>query len=111
MLMTSMTFEKTFGYEDGDLFACVADVGWITGHSYIVYGPLGCGGTTFMFESLPTYPDYGRYWDMVQRHKINIFYTAPTAIRALMKMGDDPVKKYDLSSLKTLGTVGSPSLG
>ena len=67
MLMTSMTFEKTFGYEDGDLFACVADVGWITGHSYIVYGPLGRGGATFMFESLPTYPDYGRYWDMVQR--------------------------------------------
>ena len=108
MLYTSMTFEKTFNYQDGDLYACVADVGWITGHSYIVYGPLCRGGNTFMFESLPTYPDYGRYWDMVQRHKINIFYTAPTAIRALMKAGDDPVTKYDRSSLKTLGTVGEP---
>ena len=108
MLFTNMTFEKTFNYQEGDLYACVADVGWITGHSYIVYGPLGRGANTFMFESLPTYPDYGRYWDMVQRHKINIFYTAPTAIRALMKMGDDPVTRYDRSSLKTLGTVGEP---
>eukprot|EP01052_Picozoa_sp_SAG31_P009011 SAG31_NODE_465_length_15313_cov_10.762390_9_plen_417_part_00 len=106
MLMTNMTFEKTFGYESGDVYACVADVGWITGHSYIVYGPLGFGGITVMFESLPTYPHNGRYWDMVQKHKINIFYTAPTAIRALMKFGDEPVLQFDRSSLKTLGTVG-----
>lgn len=90
------------------MYACVADVGWITGHSYIVYGPLCRGANTMMFESLPTYPDSGRYWDMVERHKINIFYTAPTAIRALMKGGNEPVERYDKSSLKTLGTVGEP---
>jgi len=86
----------------------LADVGWITGHSYIVYGPLANGATTLMFESVPTYPNASRYWDMVQRHKITIFYTAPTAIRALMKYGDEPVAKYDLSSLRILGTVGEP---
>jgi acetyl-CoA synthetase len=105
MLYSSMTFDKVFNYQDGDVYACVADVGWITGHSYIVYGPLCRGANTMMFESLPTYPDNGRYWDMVQRHKINIFYTAPTAIRALMKAGNEPVERYDRSSLKTLGTV------
>merc|ERR1712156_851705 len=97
-----------FDIQPGDVYACVADVGWITGHSYIVYGPLANGATTFMFESVPTYPDAGRYWDMVERHKISVFYTAPTAIRALMKFGDEFVTKYDRSSLKVLGSVGEP---
>lgn len=91
-----------------DVYACVADAGWITGHSYIVYGPLLNGISTFMFESTPMYPDHGRYWDMVQRHKITVFYTAPTAIRSLMRFGDEAPSKYDLSSLKVLGTVGEP---
>lgn len=91
-----------------DVYACVADAGWITGHTYIVYGPLLNGVSTLMFESTPMYPDCGRYWDMVQRHKITVFYTAPTAIRSLMRFGDDAPKKYDLSSLKVLGTVGEP---
>ncbi len=90
------------------VYACVADAGWITGHTYIVYGPLLNGISTFMFESTPMYPDCGRYWDMVQRHKISVFYTAPTAIRSLMRFGDEGPKKYDLSSLKVLGTVGEP---
>lgn len=90
------------------VYACVADAGWITGHTYIVYGPLLNGISTFMFESTPMYPDCGRYWDMVQRHKISVFYTAPTAIRSLMRFGDEAPKKYDLSSLKVLGTVGEP---
>merc|ERR1711920_1070826 len=92
----------------GDCYASVADVGWITGHSYIIYGPLGNGVSTFMFESVPTYPDAGRYWDMVQRHGITQFYTAPTAIRTLMKSGESWVKKYDRSSLRVLGSVGEP---
>ena len=108
LLWASFTHHYTFDYHVGDIYACVADIGWITGHSYIVYGPLANGATTVMFESLPTYPDAGRYWDMVQRHGINQFYTAPTAIRALMKFGADPIKKYDLSSLRVLGTVGEP---
>jgi acetyl-CoA synthetase len=108
LLYAAFTQKYIFDYHDGDVFGCVADVGWITGHSYIVYGPLVNGATTFMFESTPLYPDAGRYWDMVQRHKINILYTAPTAIRALMKYGEEPVKKYDLSSLKVLGSVGEP---
>lgn len=108
LLWASMTHRYVFDYHVGDVFACVADVGWVTGHSYIVYGPLCNGGTTFMFESLPTYPDAGRYWDMVQRHKITQFYTAPTAVRALMKSGSAPVKKYDRSSLRVLGSVGEP---
>jgi len=91
-----------------DVYACVADAGWITGHTYIVYGPLLNGVSTLMFESTPMYPDCGRYWDMVQRHKITVFYTAPTAIRSLMRFGDDAPNKYDLSSLKVLGTVGEP---
>ena len=88
--------------------ACVADVSWITGHSYIVYGPLANGATSLMFESTPLYPDAGRYWDMVERHKITIFYTAPTAIRALAAYGDEPVKRYDRSSVRVLGAVGEP---
>jgi acetyl-CoA synthetase len=108
LLYTGFTFRQVFDYQDGDVYACVADIGWITGHSYIVYGPLLNGATTLMFESHPLYPDAGRYWDLIQRHKINIFYTAPTAIRSLMAAGDAPVKKYDLSSLRVLGSVGEP---
>ena len=100
------TTKTTFDLAPGDLFACVADCGWITGHSYVVYGPLLNGSTTFMFESTPMYPDAGRYWDMVQRHKITQFYTAPTAIRSLMRFGDSFPNKYDLSSLRILGSVG-----
>ncbi|MFT7578441.1 MAG: acetyl-CoA synthetase [Myxococcota bacterium] len=102
------THRNVFDLREDDVFACVADVGWITGHSYIVYGPLANGATTLMFESIPTYPDAGRYWDMVERHKITIFYTAPTAIRALAAHGDEPVTRYDRSSLRVLGTVGEP---
>ena len=108
MTYASYTHATTFDLREDDVYACVADVGWITGHSYIVYGPLANGATTFMFESIPTYPDAGRYWDMIQRHKISIFYTAPTAIRALAAQGDDFVTKYDRSSLRVLGTVGEP---
>jgi acetyl-CoA synthetase len=105
---TAFTHRTVFDLREDDIFACVADVGWITGHSYIVYGPLANGATTFMFESTPLYPDAGRYWDMVERHKFTIFYTAPTAIRALAACGDAFVSKYDLSSLRVLGTVGEP---
>lgn len=105
---TSVTHKLVFDYRPGDVYACVADVGWITGHSYIVYGPLSNGATTFMFESTPTYPNVSRYWDMVERHRITQFYTAPTALRALMKSGDEPVLKHDLSSLRVLGSVGEP---
>jgi acetyl-CoA synthetase len=108
LLWASFTHHYTFDYHVGEVYACVADIGWITGHSYIVYGPLANGATSLMFESLPTYPDAGRYWDLVQRHGVNQFYTAPTAIRALMKFGNEPMKKYDLSSLRVLGTVGEP---
>jgi len=108
LLWAAFTHFYTFDYRPGEVFACVADIGWITGHSYIVYGPLCNGATTLMFESLPTYPDAGRYWDLVQRHKINSFYTAPTAIRALMKFGTEPLAKYDRSTLRVLGTVGEP---
>eukprot|EP00980_Cylindrotheca_fusiformis_P004154 scaffold909_cov135-Cylindrotheca_fusiformis.AAC.11 len=107
-LYAAHTTKTTFDLAPGDIYACVADCGWITGHSYVVYGPLLNGATTLMFESTPVYPDEGRYWDMVQRHKITQFYTAPTAIRLLMRYGEDAVKKYDLSSLKVLGTVGEP---
>jgi acetyl-CoA synthetase len=93
---------------DGDIFACVADCGWITGHTYVVYGPLLCGSTTFVFESTPLYPDPGRDWDMIQRHRITQFYTAPTAIRSLMRYSDSIPAKFDLSSLKILGSVGEP---
>eukprot|EP00808_Paulinella_micropora_P026076 g39238.t1 len=108
LVWTAMTHEYAFDLKENDVYACVADVGWITGHSYIVYGPLCNGSTTFMFESTPTYPDAGRYWEMVQRHKISILYTAPTAIRALMVFGDDFVKPFDRSSLRVLGSVGEP---
>ena len=105
---TSYTHQNVFDLREDDVYACVADVGWITGHSYIVYGPLCNGATTLMFESTPLYPDAGRYWDMVERHKITVFYTAPTAIRALAAQGDEHVSRYDRSSLRVLGTVGEP---
>jgi acetyl-CoA synthetase len=108
LLYAAMTVSTVFDLRPGDVYACMADCGWVTGHSYIVYGPLCCGATTLMFESTPLYPDAGRYWDVVQRHKVTQFYTAPTAIRALMRFGDEPVNKYDLSSLRVLGSVGEP---
>ena len=108
LVYASMTHEYTFDYHDGDIFWCTADVGWVTGHSYIVYGPLANGATTLMFEGVPTYPDAGRFWAVCEKHKVNQFYTAPTAIRALMGQGDSFVEKYDLSDLKILGTVGEP---
>ena len=108
LVWASMTHELTFDYHDGDISWCTADVGWVTGHSYIVYGPLANGATTLMFEGVPTYPDSGRFWAVCEKHKVNQFYTAPTAIRALMAHGEEPVNKYDLSSLKVLGSVGEP---
>ena len=108
IVYASMTHEYTFDYHEGDIFWCTADVGWVTGHSYIVYGPLANGATTLMFEGVPTYPDAGRFWAVCQKHKVNQFYTAPTAIRALMGQGNDFVEKYDLSTIKVLGTVGEP---
>jgi len=108
LVYAAMTHEYTFDYKDGDVFWCTADVGWVTGHSYIVYGPLANGATTLMFEGVPTYPDAGRFWQVCEKHKVNQFYTAPTAIRALMGKGTSFVEKYDLSSLKLLGTVGEP---
>ncbi|GAA4810716.1 acetate--CoA ligase [Sphingosinicella ginsenosidimutans] len=102
------TFHYVFDYRPGELFWCTADVGWVTGHTYVVYGPLANGATTLMFEGVPNYPDSSRFWDMVERHKVDIFYTAPTAIRALMREGDGPVKKHDRSSIRLLGTVGEP---
>ncbi|EPX80743.1 Acetyl-coenzyme A synthetase [Litoreibacter arenae DSM 19593] len=104
----AMTHQYTFDYHDGDVFWCTADVGWVTGHSYIVYGPLANGATTIMFEGVPTYPDAGRFWEVCEKHKVNQFYTAPTALRALMGQGNEFVEKYDLSDLKVLGTVGEP---
>jgi len=97
-----------FDYHDGDIYWCTADVGWVTGHSYIIYGPLANGATTLMFEGVPTYPDASRFWQVVEKHKVNIFYTAPTAIRALMREGDGPVTATDRSSLRLLGSVGEP---
>ncbi|MEQ1503243.1 MAG: acetate--CoA ligase [Myxococcota bacterium] len=108
LLWVTWTCQTTFDLRDDDVFACVADIGWVTGHSYIVYGPLANGATTVMFESMPTYPDPGRYWDLVQRHRITVLYTAPTALRALAAFGSAPVTKYDRSSLRVLGTVGEP---
>ncbi len=104
----AMTHELVFDYHEGDVFWCTADVGWVTGHSYIVYGPLANGATTIMFEGVPTYPDAGRFWAVCEKYKVNQFYTAPTAIRALMAAGNDPVEAYDLSDLRVLGTVGEP---
>ncbi|NMP17307.1 acetate--CoA ligase [Thalassotalea sp. Y01] len=108
ILYTAMTHKYVFDYRDGDIYWCTADAGWITGHSYVFYGPLANGATTLVFEGVPTYPDASRCWDMVERHKVNVFYTAPTAIRALMGLGDDFVNKHDLSSIRLLGTVGEP---
>ncbi|WP_076363542.1 acetate--CoA ligase [Phaeovulum vinaykumarii] len=108
LVYAAMTHQYTFDYHDGDVFWCTADVGWVTGHSYIVYGPLANGATTVMFEGVPTYPDPGRFWAVCEKHKVNQFYTAPTAIRALMGQGPEWVEKYDLSSLKVLGSVGEP---
>ena len=108
MVYASMTHQYVFDYHDGDIYWCTADVGWVTGHSYILYGPLANGATTLMFEGVPTYPDVSRFWQVVEKHKVNIFYTAPTAIRALMREGEAPVKKYDRSSLRLLGSVGEP---
>nr|WP_299381691.1 acetate--CoA ligase [Allomuricauda sp.] len=108
MVYTAFTFKNVFQYREEDVYWCTADVGWITGHSYIVYGPLANGATTVMFEGVPSYPDFGRFWEIVQKHKVTQFYTAPTAIRALAKENLDFVDQYDLSSLKVLGTVGEP---
>ena len=107
-LYAAMTHKYVFDYHDGDIYWCTADVGWVTGHTYIVYGPLVNGATTLMFEGIPTYPDAGRFWDVVAKHKVNTFYTAPTALRSLMSMGDEIVAKTDRSSLRLLGTVGEP---
>tara|TARA_B100001287_G_scaffold168711_1_gene141916 strand:+ start:793 stop:2685 length:1893 start_codon:yes stop_codon:yes gene_type:complete len=108
MVYAEYSFRNVFQYEKGDVYWCTADIGWITGHSYIIYGPLLAGATTIMFEGVPTYPDSGRFWDICDKHKVNIFYTAPTAIRALQAFGTEIINKYNLSSLKTLGTVGEP---
>ncbi|WP_223550558.1 acetate--CoA ligase [Aestuariivivens sp. NBU2969] len=108
MVYSAYTFKNIFQYRENDIYWCTADIGWITGHSYIVYGPLANGATTVMFEGVPSYPDFGRFWEIVEKHKINQFYTAPTAIRALAKQGLELVEKYDLSSLKVLGSVGEP---
>ena len=108
LVQAAMTHELVFDYKDGDIYWCTADVGWVTGHTYIVYGPLANGATTLMFEGIPTYPDISRFWQIVDKHKVNIFYTAPTAIRSLMSAGDEPVKKTSRETLKVLGTVGEP---
>jgi len=108
MVYTCYSFRNVFQYQEGDVYWCTADIGWITGHSYIVYGPLLAGATTMMFEGVPTYPDAGRFWEVCDKHKVNQFYTAPTAIRALIAQGDEWVDKYDLSSLTLLGSVGEP---
>ncbi len=108
MVYTAFTFKNVFNYREKDVYWCTADIGWITGHSYIVYGPLANGATSVMFEGVPNYPDYGRFWEIVEKHKVSQFYTAPTAIRALAKENLDFVNKYDLSSLSVLGSVGEP---
>jgi len=108
LLFTAITHKFVFDYQDGEVYWCTADVGWVTGHSYILYGPLVNGATTVMFEGVPTYPDASRHWEIVDKHKVNIYYTAPTAIRALMGKGDEPVNKSSRDSLRILGTVGEP---
>lgn len=108
MVYTYYTFLNAFQYSENDVYWCTADIGWITGHSYIIYGPLLAGATSVMFEGVPTYPDAGRFWEVCEKHDVNIFYTAPTAIRALQAYGTDFVEKYDLSALKVLGSVGEP---
>ena len=108
LVYVAMTHQYVFDYHDGDIYWCTADVGWVTGHSYIVYGPLANGATTLMFEGVPNYPSMSRFWEVIDKHKVNIFYTAPTAIRALMQAGDDPVTKTSRASLRLLGSVGEP---
>jgi acetyl-CoA synthetase len=108
MVYTAYTFQNVFQYNPGDVYFCTADVGWITGHSYIIYGPLVCGATSLMFEGIPTFPDAGRFWDIIDRHQVNIFYTAPTAIRSLMGFGNEYWQSKDMSSLRVLGSVGEP---
>src|SRR5258708_6092073 len=108
LVFAAMTHQYVFDYHDGDIYWCTADVGWVTGHSYIVYGPLANGATTLMFEGVPNYPSTSRFWEVIDKHEVNIFYTAPTAIRALMQGGDGPVKKTSRASLRLLGTVGEP---
>jgi acetyl-CoA synthetase len=108
MVYASFTHELVFDYHPGDIYWCTADIGWITGHSYIIYGPLSNRATTIMFEGVPNYPDFGRFWQVVEKHQVNSFYTAPTALRALMREGNDHVNKWDRSSIKLLGTVGEP---
>ncbi|MBI1910629.1 MAG: acetate--CoA ligase [Deltaproteobacteria bacterium] len=108
LVYSALTFKWIFDYKDEDIYFCTADIGWVTGHSYILYGPLACGATTLMFEGVPTYPDPGRFWEIVEKHKVNTIYTAPTAIRALMRSGTEWVEKHDLSSLRLLGSVGEP---
>jgi acetyl-CoA synthetase len=108
LLGALMSIKWVFDYKDSDVFWCTADVGWITGHSYVAYGPLALGATQVVFEGIPTYPDAGRFWQMIEKHKVTVFYTAPTAIRSLIKLGGDLPKQYDLSSLRLLGTVGEP---
>jgi len=107
-LWAAMTHALTFDAKEDDIFWCTADIGWVTGHSYIVYGPLANGATSLMFEGVPTWPDASRFWQVIEKHKVSVFYTAPTAIRALMRLGDGPVEKHDRSSLRLLGTVGEP---
>ena len=108
MVYSAYTFHNVFQYNAGDIYFCTADIGWITGHSYIVYGPLLNGAQTLMFEGIPTWPDAGRFWDFVDKYKVNQFYTAPTAIRSLLALGMEHITDKDLSSLKVLGTVGEP---
>jgi acetyl-CoA synthetase len=108
LLYVALTHEWVFDYHDGDIYWCTADVGWVTGHSYIVYGPLANGATTLMFEGVPNYPNPSRFWEVIDKHKVNIFYTAPTAIRALMREGEGPVKRTSRASLRLLGSVGEP---
>jgi len=108
MVYTAYTFKNIFQYKENDVYWCTADIGWITGHSYIVYGPLANGATTVLFEGIPSYPDFGRFWETIEKHKVSIFYTAPTAIRSLAKESLEYVEKYDLSSLRVLGSVGEP---
>ncbi len=108
LVYTAMTHQYVFDYHDGDIYWCTADVGWVTGHSYIVYGPLANGAVSLMFEGVPNYPTTSRFWEVCDKHKVNIIYTAPTAIRALMQGGDGPVKKTSRESLRLLGSVGEP---
>ena len=108
LLWSAMTHELVFDYKPGEIYWCTADIGWVTGHTYIIYGPLANGATTLMFEGVPNYPDFGRFWEVIDKHKVNIFYTAPTALRALMREGDDWVQKHSRASLKLLGSVGEP---